>query len=276
MFNYKIGLDLGGSADYTALALIEEPLWYGPDKVDYWDAFRIIVPDEIEKGGPGWISPSEISPRTAHNLMAVNHNYGRPPLPPLYLRHLERYPLRTIYTEIVSSVKRLLLSEPIKRRLRHTALLVDKTGVGAAVVDSFWQAGVRPLSITIHGGSAVTPEPAPGHGFRVPKRDLVSATQTLLQNERLKIAKELQLAPTLKKELLNFRVKVDPKTAHDSYEHWREGDHDDLVLATALACWYRHYMMGGVERRNARQGGFRVRSDYPGEFAKPIARDQRL
>jgi hypothetical protein len=26
-------------------------------------------------------------------------------------------------------------------------------------------------------------------------------------------------------------------TAQDSYEHWRESDHDDLVLATALACW---------------------------------------
>jgi hypothetical protein len=89
-----------------------------------------------------------------------------------------------------------------------------------------------------------------------------------LQNERLKIAKELELAPILKKELLNFRVKVDPKTAHDSYEHWREGDHDDLVLATALACWYRQFLNAGIERRNARQGGFRVRDDFPSEFAR--------
>jgi hypothetical protein len=267
MYHYYVGLDLGQSADYTALALIEEPLWYGPDKVDYWDAFRIIVPESIEKGGPGWVSPSDLRPITAHNMMAVSHNFGRPPHPPLYLRHLERFELGTKYTEIVGSVKRLLLREPIRRRLRHTALLVDKTGVGAAVVDSFWQAGVQPLSITIHGGSAVTPEPLPGHGFRVPKRDLVSATQTLLQNERLKIAESLELAPTLKKELLNFRVKVDPKTAHDSYEHWREGDHDDLVLATALACWYRQFLNADIERRNTRQGGFRVRGDYPSEFS---------
>ena len=269
MYHYYIGLDLGQSADYTALALIEEPLWYGPDKVAYWEEFGIIVPEAIEKGPPGWVSPSEIPPRTAHNLMAVGHNYGRPPHPPLYLRHLERYPLRTSYTEIVSSVKRLLLSEPIKLRLRHTALLVDKTGVGAAVVDSFWQAGVRPLSITIHGGSAVSPEPAPAQGFRVPKRDLVAAAQILLQNGRLKIAEGLELSATLKKELLNFRVKIDPKTAHDSYEHWREGDHDDLVLATALSCWYRQYINREVEARNARQGGFRVRSDYASEFARP-------
>jgi hypothetical protein len=47
----------------------------------------------------------------------------------------------------------------------------------------------------------------------------------------------MELWPALKKELLNFRRKINLKTAHDSYEHWRESDHDDLVLAAALACW---------------------------------------
>jgi hypothetical protein len=65
----------------------------------------------------------------------------------------------------------------------------------------------------------------------------VSAVQIALQSGRLKIAEELALAETLRKELLNFRIKVNISTAHDSYEAWREGDHDDLVLATALACW---------------------------------------
>jgi len=32
-------------------------------------------------------------------------------------------------------------------------------------------------------------------------------------------------------------VKITAK-AHDIYEPWREGIHDDLVLAVALACWY--------------------------------------
>lgn len=41
----------------------------------------------------------------------------------------------------------------------------------------------------------------------------------------------------LRAELLNFRVKINLKTAHDFYEAWREGDHDDLVLAAALAAW---------------------------------------
>jgi hypothetical protein len=104
------------------------------------------------------------------------------------------------------------------------------------VVDSFYEKGVYPIPISIHGGSDVTYEV---RGFRVPKRDLVASVQTLLQNGRLKIAPEMELAPVLKSELLNFRVKINPATAHDSYEHWREADHDDLVLAVALACWYQ-------------------------------------
>lgn len=53
-------------------------------------------------------------------------------------------------------------------------------------------------------------------------------------------------ARLLVEELLNFKVKINVKTAHDSYEAWREGIHDDLVLATALACWYgeRHQKNG--------------------------------
>lgn len=35
-------------------------------------------------------------------------------------------------------------------------------------------------------------------------------------------------------------MKVNVSTGHDSYEAWREGDHDDLVLAAALAAWKAH------------------------------------
>jgi hypothetical protein len=60
----------------------------------------------------------------------------------------------------------------------------------------------------------------------------------MFQTSRLKIAAELPEAKTLINELLNFKVKINVKTAHDSYEAWREGVHDDLVLAVALSVWY--------------------------------------
>src|SRR5918995_209971 len=212
---YYVGLDLGQAQDYTALAVLEQQLWTGPE-VD-WADFGVFFPEGVEPGG--WVSPSVVGPVYAERILAVNARYLKGPLAadsPLFLRHLMRYP----------------------------RLLADKTGVGAAVVDSFYEKGVYPISVTIHGGSAVTEEV---RGFRVPKRDLVASVQTLLQNGRLKIAPEMELAPVLKSELLNFRVKINPATAHDSYEHWREADHDDLVLATALACWYRE-----LTRKDAR------------------------
>ena len=92
---------------------------------------------------------------------------------------------------------------------------------------------------------------------------LVASVQTLLQSGHLKIAPGMELAPVLKRELLTFRVKINPATAHDSYEHWREGDHDDLVLATALACWFREHVNTAVEERNAKQKGYRAPQGRP-------------
>jgi hypothetical protein len=232
---YYVGLDLGQAQDYTALALLEQQLWTGPE-VD-WADFSVFFPEGVEPGG--WVSPSAVGSLYAERILAVNAHYLKGPLAadsPLFVRHLMRYPLGTKYGEIVASVRGLLSREPFRTRIRRTSLLADKTGVGAAVVDGFYEKGVYPIPISIHGGSDVTYE---ARGFRVPKRDLVASVQTLLQNGRLKIAPEMELAPVLRSELLNFRVKINPATAHDSYEHWREADHDDLVLAVALACWYR-------------------------------------
>lgn len=49
--------------------------------------------------------------------------------------------------------------------------------------------------------------------------------------------KSITLSDVLVRELQNFRVKINLETAHDSYAAWREGDHDDLVLAVCLALW---------------------------------------
>jgi hypothetical protein len=161
---------------------------------------------------------------------------------------------------IIQNVIRLLKRFPISEHPNHTRLLIDATGVGRPVVDSFRAQGVYPIGITIHGGDKVTQEFAGPRELtlRVPKRDLVASVQTLLQNNRLRIAASLTLADVLRRELVNFRVKVDPATAHDSYSHWREGDHDDLVLATACAAWFREHESRPIEQRNQRQGGYRI------------------
>jgi hypothetical protein len=70
----------------------------------------------------------------------------------------------------------------------------------------------------------------------VSKHDLVSVAQVALQNGRLRIAEKLPDAAVLVKELQNFQVKI-TDMGNDTYGAWREGPHDDLVLAVALALW---------------------------------------
>ena len=240
-FSYYVGLDLGQSQDYTALTVVEEPVWVSTDALQAggW-AWQMNI------GEGSWVSPSSLSQWQLEEVLSINYHYGRPPEVPLSLRHLERFELGTRYPVIIDRIRGLLSSGALRNK--RVALLVDKTGVGASVVDSLARAGLSPIAVTIHGGSRVSRDE---HGYRVPKRDLVSAVQVLLQNGRLRIAEGLPLAETLRSELLNFRLKIDPKTAHDSYEHWREADHDDLVLAAAMACWFRQWFNHHIDTANA-------------------------
>src|SRR5215208_6225154 len=99
MATYYAGLDLGQSADHTALAVVQKVPTYDPRK--------------------------------------GKHSTE------LHLRHLERFPLRTPYTDIADRVKSLLSGHPFTTpvisggRLARptTELIVDKTGVGVAVTD---------------------------------------------------------------------------------------------------------------------------------------------
>jgi len=64
---------------------------------------------------------------------------------------------------------------------------------------------------------------------------LVSALQALLHEGRLHIQKELTEAAELVRELQDFRVKY-TEGGHLTFNA-REGKHDDLVLALAIAVW---------------------------------------
>ncbi|HEY7068326.1 MAG TPA: hypothetical protein VII06_43155 [Chloroflexota bacterium] len=173
-------------------------------------------------------------------------------------RHLERW-LGVPYPEQVARVQQLLRTP----ELAGATLVIDRTGVGRAVFDMFVAAGLRPLGVTVHGGAAVVHD---GNEYRVPKRDLVFAAVAVLQQRRLQIAKQLEEAPTLVRELQNYRIKIDPQTAHDSYSAWREGDHDDLVFALSLALWAGETGVsagGGVWVLDGAPAGW-----YPSEWAQ--------
>jgi hypothetical protein len=182
---------------------------------------------------------------------------GAPPAQPngqrptYELRHLERFPLGTSYPAVGDRVKELLEAEALASR---TALIVDATGVGRPVVDLLRLGGLNPIGVVIHGGEQTLRDERTGF-LRAPKRELVSTAQVLLQTRRLRFAAEMPHVKTLVEELLKFEVKI-TEAGHDTYGSWREGAHDDLVFAVALACWIAERFGGAPQRPRLRP--FRV------------------
>lgn len=149
------------------------------------------------------------------------------------LRDLKRWKLATPYSEIAASLVRLLKGPPL-----DTAVLAcDVTGVGEPVFQSileslkasgsFLRGGL--LAITIHGGMNDTGE---GCRLSVSKRSLVSVTQSVLTQGRLKIPRKLDEAGTLVSELQSFSVRITDTGAATFAASG--GQHDDTVLS--LAC----------------------------------------
>src|SRR5215211_1836979 len=118
-FAYYMGLDLGQAQDYTALAIIEEPVW----------------------DGARWLSPAGMGREHLALLHGRTRREGRPANPVLSVRHLERFELGTRYTEVVERIRELLYTSPLAGK--PSCLSVDKTGVGAAVLDVFENSGIN-------------------------------------------------------------------------------------------------------------------------------------
>src|SRR5262245_56749530 len=169
------------------------------------------------------------------------------------LRHLERFPLGTSYPAVADRLQALFAQAP----LTDAVLAVDRTAVGKPVVDLLRRVGLRAqirATVVTSGHKAVLEEGV----WQVPKLELVSLLQIVLQARRLQVAQGLAEAPVLLRELTTFRAKR-PAAGDDALADWRTAPHDDLVLAAALAVWHgeRHrstagflpYVLGNAARR---------------------------
>ena len=108
----------------------------------------------------------------------------------------------------------------------------DAGGPGRPVVDVLRKDGFEPVAVSITGGRRMSIRAG---GVTVPKPVLVQALQAAFTDGRLKVAKGLPLADALLDELAGFEEKITAR-GHDIYAA-ASGEHDDLVLAVALAVW---------------------------------------
>ena len=195
--SFFVGLDLGQKQDYTAIAVVERTV----------------------------VMTGEIDGATYERIQETH--FG--------LRYLERVKLGTSYPAIVERVREVVQARDLSGKC---TLVVDATGVGGPVMDLLQAARLECwiIPVVITGGERATQS---GGTWRVPKRDLVMGLQVMFEERELEIAESLPDAATLVTELMSMRVKISP-AGHDTYgaaSGAREGPHDDLVLAAALAAW---------------------------------------
>ena len=157
-------------------------------------------------------------------------------LPPEHItyavRHLDRFAPGTTYATMLEALTQVYQTPELK----NACLVIDQTGVGKPAVDLFCKTGRAPSyrRVVITAGQHAFHDDA--GAWNVPKKDLVSHLQLLLQARRIRVAAELPQSQLLMKELQNFQMKVTLNPT-DSVMAWREGIHDDLVLAVAIAVW---------------------------------------
>ncbi len=214
---HLLGLDIGQAKDPTALVRVDRFLL----------ATEVEVPAHVKRvreEGAFSVIEREVKVPARREIKHRAH---------YEVRQIERFQLGGSYGSYENRAVEMCRKAPVGK----LTLVVDHTGVGRRVFEALQEklrGIVSPTAVTITAGAKVHYEDGV---YNVPKRDLVGVVQVLLGEERLKIAQEETLSSVLVKELQNFRIKITDKR-NDTYEAWREGDHDDLVLATALACWW--------------------------------------
>ena len=197
MNRFYLGLDLGQRQDYTAIAVVERE-----------------EPVLVRFDYVAWM------------------RWGTKLETKFVVRHLERIALGTSYVSIVDRVRRMVNSEDLRGRC---SLVVDGTGVGGAVVDLLRESDMdcELVPVQITGGGKARREAG---AWNVPKRDLIGVVQVLFEQGRLLFADGMPRVKMLVDELMAMRVRVTTE-GNEQYGAWREGAHDDLALAVAMACW---------------------------------------
>lgn len=197
---FVVGVDLGQARDFSTIIINE---------VNFAD--RVHFQQTVFEPAPGELRREKV---THHRL-----------------RHVERIPLGTPYPAVLDRVAAVL--EGVPAMPRPAVLVMDATGVGRPVMDLARKQGLTPLGVTITAGGTETVE---RQDARVAKKILASTVAVALETNRLQVVAVGEHVETLRDELRAFRVKV-TANQNESFESWREADHDDLVLGAALAIW---------------------------------------
>ena len=141
--------------------------------------------------------------------------------------HLERFPAGRPIPVIVARVEEIMSD---KRLAKNCHLLLDITSTGEAPVRVFESRGLNPKLFDLTNAGLAERS---GGVSRVPVRDVIGVAQIVQQTNRLQVAKDLELAPTLVVDLQSYDFKLAARGSD-----LRGGRNSDLVLALSVALWW--------------------------------------
>jgi hypothetical protein len=205
-----IGLDLAGRAESTGLCVVQSIRPPGLDSAFY-------VPIQFQS---------------------------------FHVRHLRRFPPGTTTTAIVQGVKDASAGagtpssdereEIAPGRFRefetHIRLVTNGTAVGAPIIEKIRRdlfSYSWPVDVVTIGAAG---QASAHDGIQIPKLDMLDGIYTLLEEGRLKIARDLAEAQSLTQELADYRNRPTSTTSLNS-EAMRELPSDDLIFALGIAIW---------------------------------------
>jgi len=150
------------------------------------------------------------------------------------IRWIERVPLGTDYPRVVDKIASIAEAAQANG-YGNTTILLDATGVGRPVVDMLRRrTSIALRAITFTGAEKASR--AGSYEWNVPKIDLVTALEVVMQTRRLECVPDCPLQQDLGAELSTFDFSISDR-GHASYEA-ASGNHDDLVMALCLAVWW--------------------------------------
>lgn len=160
------------------------------------------------------------------------------PLVNFEVRFVERMDLEMRTQDVVGRIAEVV--EKLKKKVAFPWIeaFVDATGVGVAVKDllgpELQRRGVYLHPVMITSG---TREHREKGILYVPKENLVQRLGVLLDQGRVFVSPQEE---NLRRELETFRIKISERTRRPKYEA-APGEHDDLVIALALAVYREVY-----------------------------------
>ena len=186
-----------------------------------------------QRQDPSAVAIVERVPQVTQRMNHVTWQVSQETEPaPMVVRYLERMPLGTEYGDVVKRVAALVAQPALKGK---KTLAVDATGVGMPVVEMLlgqrMGCEVRPVMFTAGMGQSTD-----GRLWFVGKVDLMAGLRQAVETGEMQIPKQVVDGVQLVKELMSVTVGMRPsglaRVGADGF-----GEHDDLVIALALACW---------------------------------------